>query len=426
MVICGVPPLPILLRALPILRDVNEGRLLLIVGLSLAVLAGFGWDELFSRTRNQRRTVIVTVGFCALVGVALYCFWRVTGAGILTLDASHWVFLRRQFLILAAGMIVVLLSVLWPLRWNGSIPTVLCLGWTAIDLLCFGTGYNPSISRDLYYPRTPAITWLQNDESHFRIFAGGRMLTANSAEVFGLSDARGCDFMGVRRYEELITGHAGEFFFYRDPKTFPGNLPLLNVKYLLSAKPLVLSPLLVELVYSKEILIYRYKQCLDRAFPVFDYEVEPDRAAALARVSSAEFDPRQTLLLEDQPPSAKMSAREGAVGTNAVQSVRIISYEPDDVRIDASLPRPGFLLLLDTYFPGWSATVNGEPAPILRADYNFRAVSLPAGRSTVSFSYRPESFRIGLYLCAVGILGLAVGWLLPWLSKPGGKIPGAT
>jgi hypothetical protein len=425
LVIYGVPPLPFLLRALPILRDVNERRLLLIVGLSLAVLAGFGWDELFSRARNQWRTKIVTVGFCALVGVALFCFWRVTGAGIFTLDASHCAFLRRQFLILAGGMTAVLFSVLWPLRWNGLIPTVLCLSWTAIDLLCFGTGYNPSISRELYYPRTPAITWLQKDDSLFRIFGGGRMLTANSAEVFGLSDARGCDFTGVRRYEELITGHAGELFFYRDPKTFPGNLPLLNVKYLLSAKPLPLSTLLTELAYSKEILIYRYKQCLDRAFPVFDYEVVPDRAAALARVSSAEFDPRQTLLLEDQPPPATMSVSEGAVATNAAQSVRVNSYEPDEVRIDVSLPRPGFLLLLDTWFPGWSATVNGEPAPILRADYNFRAVSLPAGRSTVSFSYRPASFRIGWYLCAAGILALAAASCLSRRSKPGGKVPDA-
>ena len=100
--------------------------------------------------------------------------------------------------------------------------------------------------------------------------------------------------------------------------------------------------------------------------------------------------------------------------------MRIISYEPDDVRIDASLPRSGYLLLLDTCFPGWSATVNGEPAPILRADYNFRAVSLPAGGSTVCFSYRPESLRIGLYLCALGILALGAAWFLPCKGKFGG------
>jgi hypothetical protein len=226
--------------------------------------------------------------------------------------------------------------------------------------------------------------------------------------------------MTVRRYEELITGKAGLFSFFLSPAKFPKTLPLLNVKYLLSAKVLPPSPSMFELVYSKEISIYFCKEFLDRALLVFDYQVESDRAAALARVSSEEFNPRQTLLLEEHPVPARRSSGEGIVGTNAGQSVHVISYEPDDVRIDASLPRPGFLLLLDTYFPGWSATVNGEPALILRADYNFRAVCLPAGRSIVSFSYRPASFRIGLYLCAAGILLLAAGWFLPWGKKSSG------
>src|SRR5664280_1664583 len=71
-------------------------------------------------------------------------------------------------------------------------------------------------------------------------------------------------------------------------------------------------------------------------------------------------------------------------------SVRIVSDQPDEVSIDASLPQPGFLLLLDTCFPGWSATVNGLKAPILRADYNFRAVWLPAGKSVIRFTYQPN------------------------------------
>jgi hypothetical protein len=426
LVIGGVPPFSALMRVLPVLRDVNQTRLLLVLGFSVAVLAGLGWDEL-SRMRTQRRTLAAAAGFFAVVGLALLWFCLVTGPGIHSLDSSHWAFLRRQFLILAGGMAVIVFLALWPARWTRWIPMAVCLGWTAADLLCFGTGYNPSIPRDLYYPRTPAIEWLQKDDSQFRIFGGPAVLGPDSAEVFGLSDARGCDYMTVRRYEELITGSSGAFFFYKYPKTIPKTFPLLNVKYILSATALPASPLF-ELVYSKEILIYRFKKCLDRALLVFDYQVEPDRAAVLARVSSAGFDPRQVLLLEDQPAPAPMAVGGLAAGTNAEESVRILSYEADDVRIAASLPRPGYLLLLDTYFPGWSATVNGAPAPIHRANYNFRAVPLPAGRSTVRFSYRPESLRIGLYLCAAGILALVAAWFLPrrmrGLERGSSNLPG--
>ena len=426
LLVFGIPPLPSLLRALPIVRDVNEERLLLFVALSVAVLAAFGWDEIFNLTRNRRRTLIVTLGFWALAGAAMLCFWSVIGPKIHTLDAPHLAFFRRECLILAVGMGAVLLAAIWPARWNGWVAMALCLGWTTADLLLFGSGYNPSIPRDLYYPQTPAIEWLQSDHSLYRIFGEGPDFTANTPEVYGVSDARGCDFMMVRRYQELVGGDASDLFFYRDPKKFPKNLPLLNVKYVLSSKPMRLSPLLADLTYAKEMLIYRFKPCLDRAFLVFNYQVETNQAAALARVSSPEFDAREVVLLEEQPPPMKMAAEGGAAGTATNGSVRVVSYEPDDITIEASAPRPAYLVLLDTYFPGWSATVNGEPAPILRADYNFRAVPLPAGRAAVHFSYRPLSFRIGLYLCGVGLLGLGAACFTPWRWKSGRAVPDAS
>jgi uncharacterized membrane protein YfhO len=101
--------------------------------------------------------------------------------------------------------------------------------------------------------------------------------------------------------------------------------------------------------------------------------------------------------------------------TNTEVSVGFTSYQADEVGVKASLPRPGFLLLLDTYFPGWMATVNGQPTKIYRADYNFRAVPLPAGTSTVHFFYRPTSLRLGLALSAAGWLALVGAWF--WSRK---------
>jgi hypothetical protein len=422
LVIFGVPPFAALARALPVLRDANETRLLLMVGFSVAVLAGLGWDE-WSQMEARRRPLRVAIGFLVLVAGTLLCFGLVAGPNIHKLDAPHWAFLRRQLLILCGGMIVTFTLALWSARRAGWLPMLLCFGWTAIDLLSVALGYNPSVSRDRYYPMTPAIARLQQDDSIFRIFAGGHMLYPDIAEVFGLSDARGCDFMTVRRYEELITGHAGGFYFYRMASDFPSVFPLLNIKYILAGQTLPLNPLLFELVYSKEILIYRFKECRDRALLVFNYEVEPDPAVVRARVATKEFDPRQVLLLENQPVPAQPPVASLNLETNRSGSVRIVTYEPDDVRLEASLDSPGFLLLLDTYFPGWRATVNGAPAPIYQADYNFRAVRLPAGKSTVIFSYRPESFRIGIYLCALGILLLGGAWFVPSLWKSGAALP---
>ena len=66
--------------------------------------------------------------------------------------------------------------------------------------------------------------------------------------------------------------------------------------------------------------------------------------------------------------------------------------------------REAVLVLTDSYYPGWTAEVDGKAADILRADYVFRAVPLSAGRHTVVFKFRPASFLLG---AAVSCLGAA-------------------
>ena len=61
-------------------------------------------------------------------------------------------------------------------------------------------------------------------------------------------------------------------------------------------------------------------------------------------------------------------------------------------------------MLLDSYYPGWRAYVDGKQAEILRANYAFRAVRVPAGKHRVEFVYRPRSFYAGLSVTSVALL----------------------
>jgi hypothetical protein len=67
--------------------------------------------------------------------------------------------------------------------------------------------------------------------------------------------------------------------------------------------------------------------------------------------------------------------------------------------------RPGVLVLADMWYPGWEATVDGNPAPVLAVDGIFRGVEVGQGAREVVFKYSPASFRIGL---VVSLTGLAV------------------
>jgi uncharacterized membrane protein YfhO len=70
------------------------------------------------------------------------------------------------------------------------------------------------------------------------------------------------------------------------------------------------------------------------------------------------------------------------------------------------------LVLPDTFFPGWKATVNGEERMIYATDGAFRGVTVPEGRSQVEFRYEPRAFPIGIAIAVAGLAAFAVVWLV--------------
>ena len=69
---------------------------------------------------------------------------------------------------------------------------------------------------------------------------------------------------------------------------------------------------------------------------------------------------------------------------------------------------PKLLVLSDTYYPGWVARIDGEGSPTYRANYTMRGVSVPAGSHQVTFSYEPQSVRLGIIISILSISALAV------------------
>src|SRR5947207_597791 len=109
-----------------------------------------------------------------------------------------------------------------------------------------------------------------------------------------------------------------------------------------------------------------------------------------------DFPYTNTLILED-PAVAGRTAVAGA-GT-----ARILEYQNQRVLCEVESSSPGYLVLLDSYYPGWHAYVDGKEARILAANYAFRAVEVRAGKHRVEFRYRPRSFYAGLSVTCLAI-----------------------
>ena len=96
-------------------------------------------------------------------------------------------------------------------------------------------------------------------------------------------------------------------------------------------------------------------------------------------------------------------------------SARIIEHSRHHVVIEAEAAAPGVLVLADTYFPGWTATVDGVPAPIAPVNLAQRGVPLSPGRHHVVFDYHDSALRYGKLLSLCGLLGVLA---LLFLRRP--------
>ncbi|MES0362156.1 MAG: YfhO family protein, partial [Anaerolineales bacterium] len=94
----------------------------------------------------------------------------------------------------------------------------------------------------------------------------------------------------------------------------------------------------------------------------------------------------------------------------------------NDIRVDISVksqfanksvlavtsPNPGYLIMADVWYPGWQSFVDGIPTPVLKANYLFRAITLPAGEHIVTFAYQPKWFYTGALVSGVSLIVLIV------------------
>ena len=148
--------------------------------------------------------------------------------------------------------------------------------------------------------------------------------------------------------------------------------------------------------------LFILKEPLPRAFIVPRIRIEKD-VDLLNTYYAASFDPLKEVLLSEPVKFEPSRQFEG--------KVKQITYRPNHVTINTQQKGNGFLVLMDSYFPGWSVKVDGEDQPVLKANHFYRAVQLGPGEHTLEFDFFPEGFRLGLMISGGSLLLLTLGCL---------------
>ena len=146
--------------------------------------------------------------------------------------------------------------------------------------------------------------------------------------------------------------------------------------------------------------MWENRSVLPRAFIVHRAEIVADDAM-LPRLREPDFRPDQVALLSDGLPL--VGEDEGIK-----DEVVIAEYKPERVVIRVVTNQTGYLILTDTWYPGWEASLDGAGVPIHRADYIFRAVLLQPGTHTVVFEYHPQSFILGAWVSIASVVATIV------------------
>ena len=398
----------------PIVAFGSNMRLMPVLVFALASLGAFGVDTA-ARTEATRASLPIArlrVWFAVLAAAGLAAVTLASGeAPALAVRPS----LAVQYI----GALVGLTAAAWLLRrWlaGGDARWGVALAVVQLATLAPLATYLPVRDARWLYPTPPAVAWLQRQAGSSRV-----VIAEQVGLLYGLRQAHGYDGLSPRRITELAgpigTGGALAAGYLQNTLALHGSEPLPPVSVLLSparellgVRFIVLPPATasaearLQPVYDgPDARIFEDPAALPRAFVASRARCANDRDA-LALLRARAIAPADDVVLAECATPDTSTARAGA------RQARIVVDEPSRVVVAASADAPAWVVLTDTWFPGWRARVDGVDVAVRRADHAFRAVALPSGRHEVEFAFTPRGLVPGaaLTLIALAIVGVLI------------------
>jgi hypothetical protein len=432
--------------------------------LAVSVLAGFGTAAVV-RLAQKERLKAVRYASIVMAGLVLVVLIAILGmspalradareAGLSGLSVRPWVNLAIgvPLLVLVGG-----LGILW---WWSKRPTAwrsaLLIAILVVDLGSFGWFYEwrfiAPAEADARRPQALEAyqTQLAATAQRLTPLHGGQqhdqLAAVNLTRLWDVPSASGYNPLILRRYSALL----GMPDIGRLPPEALGHenraLDLLAVRYLFvpTAPGLGLDPASSDMLAADPArwrhvedlplgAVYENQRVMPRAWLVPEVmRLRPDEILVAIQQSrlpdGRTYDPSMVALVEE--PFTEEPFTDEAENPASQHSVQVIRLSDTSIEVRADTEAPAFLVLSDVYYPGWRATIDGEPTHVFRTNYVLRGVMLSPGVHVVRFEFRPTSFYVGAGISAFAVLAVTgmLAWPLVRISKSfvSGGWPAAT
>jgi hypothetical protein len=407
-----------------------SGMAFFLVSFATACLAGFGAEAMLKRrdgeiTPGRNKRLMVGLGIAGGAGMLLGLIVSGAREGFISflgnqfvhesqkyqqlqVNYDHFVsgtFLFALFLILQIVLLVLMVRRNLPKTWWAG----LAIGLLILDLWRIDFRFRQIIPPpEQSFVADEVVRVLKQDASFYRVWPLEHDKMGNYLMIFGIQNILGEHGNQLKRYNEFVGPGKTRMVDMHNLQDKPNFLNLLNVKYLITyhrAEEFAQQAKFVfprlKLISDGTFKVYENLDVLPRAFCVQRYEVIRDPKGILNRIGQADFNPGGVTILEEDPGLSLAPQDSGRA------KVSIANYAPNEVRMLTDASGPSLLVFCENYYPSWKAYVDGRPSKLYRADYTFRAVSLPAGRHEVIFRFESKQFRQGAMVSLLALLTLA-------------------
>lgn len=410
------------------LNAASAHRSLILFNLSIALLAAYGFDYLL-KEKNVKIIKIILVpllilfsfGSYSLAMYLLSVYKPEVYSPLVKNILAYKVSLRN--LIFPTGLFsITTLLIFFKEKIKKKIKIsalYIIFPFLVFELFRFGWKFTPFSKKEIVFPNTPVIDFLQSLEKPTRI-TGSSVIPINMRMPYKLESLEGYDavypLLSSKYIAALNSGRSGT-----DPVGRYGTvdnldsilLDISNTKYFLSAKKdlnnnfdylgLSLnqqsSSRFKKVFEDKSVSVFENLNSLPRAFMFYDYEKIEKEEEIINRLLDPSFPITKKIILEEDILLESNNKKQES-------SVYYSSYKETESVIEVETTKEGILFISDTFYPGWKVFVNNNEEKIFKANFAFRSVKVPEGKHTITFKYKPESFFLGVKISAISFVFL--------------------